>query len=156
MKRKGFSIVEICIGCLIFMILLLPIFTIMSKGTSGTIHNKNEFSAKQLASNILAYCNLLPFKSPEINEGEDIIDKLKLNFEENSLIQLNGDKKINISEIDDENFLKLIKVKKVSVKDIKLTNSPYNYKFITVRIEWLEPGKTVNNYIEMSGLISEI
>lgn len=136
------------------MILFIPIFTLMSKGTSGTIHNKNEFSAKQLASNIIAYCNLVPFSSPEIAEGEDIIDKLKLNSEENNLINLNN-KKINIADID-ESFLKLIKVKKVSIKDIEFSELPYRYKYVTVRIEWLETGKKVNDFIEMSGMIKEI
>ena len=154
-KKIGFSIVEICIACVIFMILLVPIFTIMSKGNSGAIHNKNEFSAKQLASNIIAYCNLIPFNSPEIIEGEDIINKLKLNSQENDLIEIDGNKQINFAEID-ENFLRLIKVKKVSVKDIEMSELPYKYKFVTVRIEWLEPGKTVNNSIEMSGMITEI
>ena len=108
-KRNGFSIVEICIACVIFMTLLIPIVTIMSKGNSGAIHNKNEFSAKQLAANIIAYCNLIPFNSPEISEGENIIDKLKLNFNENDLIKINGNKIINIAAVD-ESFLKLIKV----------------------------------------------
>lgn len=153
-NKKGFSLVEICMACVILMILFIPIFTLMSKGTSGTIHNKNEFSAKQLASNIIAYCNLVPFSSPEIAEGEDIIDKLKLNSEENNLINLNN-KKINIADID-ESFLKLTKVKKVSIKDIEFSELPYRYKYVTVRIEWLETGKKVNDFIEMSGMIKEI
>ncbi len=154
-KRNGFSIVEICIACVIFMTLLIPIVTIMSKGNSGAIHNKNEFSAKQLAANIIAYCNLIPFNSPEISEGENIIDKLKLNFNENDLIKINGNKIINIAAVD-ESFLKLIKVKKVSIKDIDITELPYKYKLVTVRIEWLEPGKTTNNHLEISEMITEI
>ena len=153
-QRHGFSIVEICMTCVIFMILLIPIFTIMSKGTSGTIHNKNEFSAKQLAANIIAYCSLIPFNSPELDEGEDIIDRLKLNSEENNLININ-DKIINIADID-YSFQQLIKAKQVSIKDMELSELPYRYKYVTVRIEWLEPGKTANNYIEMSGMLKEI
>lgn len=154
-KKAGFSIVEICMACVILLILLIPIFTLMSKGTSGTVHNKNEFCAKQLAANIIAYCNLIPFNSPEISEGEDILDKLKLNSEENELINLNENKIINIADVD-KSFLKLIKVKKVSIKDIEFAELPNRYKYITVRIEWLESGKTQNNFIEMSGMIKEI
>ena len=153
-RKQGFSIVEIGVACTILLVFLIPIFTILSKGNSGTLHNRNEFAARQFASNIIAYCNIIPFNSPELNEGEDIFEKLKLNLNGNEYFKLSNNKQVNLKEVD-ESFMNLVKAKSVSIKDIIINEIPYKYKFVTVKIEWLEPGKTVNNSVEMTGLVTE-
>ncbi len=154
-NNHGFSLIEVCIASIILLILLIPIFTIMSKGNSGTIHNRNELTARQYASNIIAYCNLIPFNSPELIEGNDKLDKLKLNFTNNELIKLKDNAPINLNDID-PTFKKLIKEKTLSIKDIEMKELPYKYKLFTVKIEWLEPGKTQNSVVEISELRSEL
>ena len=149
----GFSLLEVSIASIILLILLIPIFTILSKGSSGTIHNRNEITARQYASNIIAYCNMIPFNSPELNEGDDILGNLNLNFDKNNYIKLKNN--IDLNDLD-ESFLKLVKLKKLSIKNIEMNDIPCKHKLITFRIEWLEPGKTTNNSVEMSGLVSEL
>ena len=153
--RQGFSIIEVCIASAILLVLLIPIFTILSKGNSGTIHNRNEITARQYASNIIAYCNLIPFNSPELVEGEDQLDKLSLDLNNNDLIKLKNNDPINLNDID-PTFLKLIKSKKLTIKDIQLNELPAKYKLFSVKIEWLETGKTKNSSVEISELRSEL
>ena len=100
-RKQGFSIVEIGVACTILLVFLIPIFTILSKGNSGTLHNRNEFAARQFASNIIAYCNIIPFNSPELNEGEDIFEKLKLNLNGNEYFKLSNNKQVNLKEVDE-------------------------------------------------------
>ena len=135
--------------------MLIPIFTILSKGNSGTIHNRNEITARQYASNIIAYCNLIPFNSPELNEGDNQLDKLNLDLNKNDLIKLNSNDPINLNDID-PSFVKLIQKKQLSIKDIEMKDLPFKYKLLTIKIEWLEPGKKMNNSVEISEFRSEI
>ena len=85
-KHKfAFSLVEICIVCAIISILLIPIFRIFSSGSSTTIYNRNEILAQQYASNLIAYCNTLPFDNEYLNDSEgrsipelNVKDKLEI------------------------------------------------------------------------------
>lgn len=153
--NRGFSLIEVCIASVIFLILLIPVFTVLSKGNSGTIHNRNEVTARQYASNIIAYCNLIPFNSPELTEGDDQLEKLSLDLSKNDLIKLNEGDSINLNDID-PTFVKLIKHKSLSIKDVEMNELPLKYKLFTVKIEWLETGKTKSNTIEISELRSEL
>ena len=60
-KIKGFSLAEICIACGVLVTLLVPVFTLMSRSSSGTIRNRNEILAQEFVSNMISYCNLLSY-----------------------------------------------------------------------------------------------
>lgn len=143
-KRKkiyGFSIIEICIVGVILTVFLVPVFTLMSRGGSRTIHNRNEILAQQYASNIIAYYNVVPFNDEKLAEVDEK-DVNELN------IELKDDV-INIDKTED-NFKRFI-----SIKDFPRTDKrPFNYKIITVKIEWQQLGEKKREFI-MSGLVTE-
>ena len=162
-KLKGFSLVEICIACIIVMLLLVPVFTLLTQGNSGTTQNKNEIYARAYASNILAFCNLIPFNSKAIKD--DIEIELDGNPEVNTIkeklglvLKLDDNPKIidlNFKEDFYNNFLQLLVKRKISIKNVNVGEWGYNYKLVLVKVEWKEPGKSVNNSVEISGLVSE-
>ncbi len=142
-RLKGFSAVEICVVCVILTIFLIPVFTLMTRGSSGTIRNRNEILAQQYASNYIAFCNVVPFNDKEIKEvDEKIVNELNIDHKDGS--------KINIDK-PEENFKRI-----VSIKDYPDTDDrPYKYKIITVKIEWQQIGEKKKRDLTMSGLVTE-
>ena len=55
-RKEAFTLVEICIAAIIIILFLLPMFTLLSQGNKGTLHNRNEIYARNYATNILNYC----------------------------------------------------------------------------------------------------
>ncbi len=143
-KVNGFSLVEISIVGAILLIFLIPIVTLMSRGSSGTIRNRNEILAQQYASNYIAYANLQKFDSEKMNETteEKSVEELKL--------EKNGEIFALIDKVDD------LFNRYVTIKDFPATDEiPYNYKVVTVRVEWLQPGEKTKRSVTMSGLVNE-
>ena len=141
--KFGFSLVEICIVCGILAAFLIPVFTLMSKSTSGTIKNRNEILAQQYASNVIAFCNVAPFDSDILKEA----DSLVISDTGNTLggIEL---------ELPEE--LKNIAKKTISVKKVNQDKLPYEYKIVTVKVEWQQPGDNKKRNVTITGLVSNI
>ena len=139
----GFSIVEICVVVAILAVFLLPVFALMSRGSSGTIRNRNEILAQQYASNYIAYCNVVPFDSDKIAEvNEKVVNELNIELKDGS--------SINIDKTED------IFQRIVSIKDYPDTNDrPYKYKTVSVKIEWQQVGEKKKRELIMSGLVTE-
>mgnify|MGYP003478693908 FL=1 len=139
----GFSIVEICVVVAILTVFLLPVFALMSRGSSGTIRNRNEILAQQYASNYIAYCNVVPFDSDKIAEvNEKVVNELNIELKDGS--------SINIDKTED------IFQRIVSIKDYPDTNDrPYKYKTVSVKIEWQQVGEKKKRELIMSGLVTE-
>lgn len=134
--RSAFSLVEICIVCAIISILLIPVFRIMSSGSSTTIYNRNEILAQQHASNLIAYCNSIPFDNEYLNDSEG-----------KSIPELNVKDKIEIIE---DIFTRTLSIS-TYVDDM----SKRRYKLINVTVEWQESSDMKNHKVIMSGLVSE-
>ena len=148
-KNTGFTIVEICVVCVILMLLLVPVFTLMSQGSSGTIHNRNEILAREYVANIIAFCNIIHYNHvKEFNLDE--LNKLCLENE-------SKDFKIDLNDLGKnfEGLRLLIKDIKVKVKEFQSNNSNYKYKIVTVTLEWKEPDKKNSNKVIMSGMVTE-
>lgn len=141
-KTKGFSLVEISIVCGILLIFLVPVLTLLSRSSSGTIRNRNEILAQQHASNVIAFCNALKYdddflkptdkkepKEMRITAGENVIN---LDLEENSIFS-----------------------RSVVIKEFKDENWPFHYKTITVTIEWQQPGEKEKRKLQMTGLVAD-
>ena len=79
-RLKGFSAIEICVVGAILTVFLIPVFTLMSQGSSGTIRNRNEIIAQQYASNYIAYCNVETFDGIQKRR----VDEDRLRLEEGS------------------------------------------------------------------------
>ncbi len=141
-NRKAFSLIEICIVCGVLIIFLVPVLTLLSRSSSGTIRNRNEILAQQHASNVIAFCNALKYdddflkptdnKVPEnlkINAGDHVID---LNLEENSIFS-----------------------RTISIKEFKDGDWPFHYKTITVTVQWQQPGEKEKRKLQMTGLVAD-
>ncbi len=145
-NSKGFSIIEICIVCVIMLVVMIPIFTLMSQGNAGTVHNRNEIIARNYAANIIAYLNLLPYNDvKELNKAE--LSSLALeNTETNLKIDLNDLGK-NFDYFKTLGFNAYVKVSEF--------NNRFNkYKVVAVTVEWKETNKKTVNSISLSGMVT--
>ena len=140
---NGFSSIEICVVGAILTTFLIPVFTLMTRGSSGTIRNRNEIIAQQYASNYIAYCNVEVFDSEKLKEIEEKeINELNIELKNGSVINIDKTEK---------NFKRL-----VSIKDYPDTDErPYKYKIVTVKIEWEQLGEKKKRDFIMSGLVAE-
>ena len=142
--NKGFSIVEICIVSVIIMVVMIPLFTMMSMGNAGTVHNRNEIIARSYAANVIAYFNLVPY-----NEVRD------LNKDELNTLTLENTKlKINLNDLGNnfEYFKSLDFNAYANVKEFK--NKLNDYKVVTVTVEWKESNKKTITKISQSGMVT--
>ena len=152
-SKKAFSLVEICMVCAILSFLWIPFFTLMTKGSSNTIRNRNEILAQQYASNVIAYCNILKFDDDFLKEtDEKIIGSGTLN------LTVSNDIKINM-DITEEGFSK-IATRTISIRDYDPGDSisyfPYKYKIVSSKVEWLQPGETMTRNVTVTGLVYNI
>lgn len=149
---KGFSLAEICIACGVLITLLVPVFTLMSRSSSGTIRNRNEILAQEYVSNMISYCNLLSYDADFLkvdNSGETTkeIGEIKMN----KIICKTDD--VNIVLADE--LSKIVKKKTIKIKEFAEADWPYKYKVITVMVEWQQPGETKTRNVTMSGMVTE-
>ena len=103
-KLKGFSFVEISIVCGILGVLAVPVSSLMSKGASGTIRNRNEILAQQYASNYIAFCNAKPFDDESLKA---VTDKVITNDDKYEITA--GENVINL-EVTEDSFNKILKI----------------------------------------------
>ncbi len=147
-KIQGFSLVEICIVCGILAVLMIPVFAMMSKGSSVTIRNRNEILAQQHALNVINYCNITPydddFLAPTPDTGRPVSD-LKINLSNGVTIDMG---------MQDEEFYKIAS-RTISVKEFNAGDGwPNKYKIVTVKVEWQQIGEQKPRSVCMSGLLN--
>lgn len=140
-KKEGFSLIEISIVCGILVIFLVPVFTLMTKSSSGTIRNRNEILAQQHASNVIAFCNALKYDDDFLAESEEKPTK--------NLLITAGDNKIDLN-IEKNSIFK----RTIAIKEFKDDNWPFCYKVITVKVEWQEAGEKKKRKVQMTGLVT--
>lgn len=147
-KIKGFSFVEISIVCFILLVLLLPIFTLISRGSSVTVRNRNEILAQQYALNIMAYCNSIPYNN----------DFFKVTGDEKTK---ELDKQITVWGHDDLSIDFPVELgetasKTITINDFEKNDKwPFRCRLITVKVEWLQPGETKTRNVTMTGMVRE-
>ena len=135
-NKSAFTMVEICLICGIIFILLVPVFRMMSKGSSTTIYNRNEILAQQYASNLIAYCNAVPF------DNECLTDSEGKSFP----VLVVKDKEEKIEDI----FTRTLSVS-TYLDDV----SNRKYKLVSVKVEWQESGEANKHNVIMAGVVSE-
>ena len=150
-NRKGLSLVEVMIACVLIVILLLPVFTLQKKGNRNTMQNKYEILAQTYASNYIAYCNALPFNDPILKESLTEIDT-ESDTGKTFLEAVKTD--LGLSQIDVKMNKNIFK-RTLTVKDIAIKDSswPYKYKLVTVKVSWQQPGEREKS-ISMKSLLS--
>ncbi len=148
-KIKGFSFVEITIVTGIMALLSVPIFSLMSKGTSGTFRNRNEILAQQYASNIIAFCNAKEFDDDSLKA---VTDKIITNGDVYEITA--GDNKINLDITED--YFNKIATRTITIKDFDGSDKwSCKYKLITVKVEWQQPDELKPRNVTLNGIISE-
>ena len=161
-RKEAFTLVEICIAAIIIILFLLPMFTLLTQGNKGTLHNRNEIYARNYATNILNYCGVIPYDSPCLDDTSapieykkgDTTDKIKERLNGLVLVPDTLDKiDLNIDQKRYGNFKDLIENVRLSIETID-AGWTRTYKLITVTISWKEPGKSVCNSVETSGMVT--
>ena len=152
--KKAFSLVEISIVCGVLMILLIPVFTLMSQGNKSTVQSRNEILANEYALNIISYVNL-------INYDDIFFQHYDSNYSllgEELILDANG-KKINLNDLGEsfEAFRNLKPEVFIKIIDNPGNTSNWSYKcrVVSVKIEWKEPDLTNKLIIEKTGLVTE-
>ena len=145
----GFSLIEICIACIVLAVILIPVFTLLSKGNAGTLHNRNEILAREYAANIIAFYNLKQYD--EVKEpSADELNSMTLESEDkNFKIDLN-DLGYNFEALRNLNLNTDVKI-----EEFNSDSWAYKYKFISVTVEWKESNKPNPSKITMTGMVTE-
>lgn len=141
MKNKGFSITEVMIACLALGIMLLPVFTIFSRGTAGTTKNKNDILAQQHAANLLAYASALSYDDDFLKPGEQKVKEKVVNSSDGTEIDLS---------ITEEFFDRTMNIQEYKIDAISRA-----YKLVTVVVDWQQTGTKEANKkeVKLTGLI---
>ncbi len=142
-RKKAFSIIEISIATGVLMCLLLPVLTMMTRSSKGTIRNKYEILAQMHCSNIIAICNSRPFNHEMMKETEER-DVGEIEIKAGAII-----KKFDLDEAEKNIFKRTITIKDFSSDDL-----PYKYKLIIAKVEWNQSGEKKRN-VMMASLVTE-
>lgn len=135
---KGFSLTEIMVSCLVLGIMMVPVFMMFSKSTTGTTRNRNEILAQQHASNLLAYATSLNYGEAFLNQGSyEIKDKI---------VTSSDGTEIDLSM--EESIYK----RNLEIKDYTYPNTSYAYKLVIVSVKWTQTGEKI---LKVSGLVSK-
>ena len=144
--NKGFSIIEISIVSVIIMVLMIPVFTLLSQGNAGTVHNRNEILARNYAANIIAYLNLLSYNDIKDMNKDELSSLALENKDTNLKIELNDLGK-NFELFKNLDFNSFVKVK-------EFNNQLNKYKVVSVTVEWKETNKKTTSSVSLSGMVT--
>lgn len=138
-NRKAFSLVEIMVAIICLAVVLIPLTTMFSAGSSDTIHNRNDILARQHTANLLDYAYSLAYSDTFLLPGN--------NRAVPSVSFKAGSEDITLDMED-------IFSRSISVEEIKPANWRYSYKLIKVSVEWQE-NKNIKKEITMTGVVSD-
>ncbi|MFZ5953185.1 MAG: type IV pilus modification PilV family protein [Candidatus Rifleibacteriota bacterium] len=136
---RAFSFVEIMIAIICLSVVLIPLTTMFSASSTGTIQNRNDILARQHAANLLDYSYSLPYADDFLKPAVDR-EVGKVSFKSGS-----EDISLEIEQI----FKRTI-----SIEEIKPANWKYAYKLLKVRVSWFE-NKTIEKEIVMTGVLTD-
>lgn len=137
---RGFSMVEILFTIIALGVLLAPVSSIFSQGSSGTIRSRNDILAQQHAANLLAYACSLPYEHEFLKPGSATeVGELKI---------MAGDTELSLG-MDDEPFHRTIEI-----SEIKPAGWQFSYKIAVVKVDWKHAGEKPFS-IQIAGLITQ-
>lgn len=137
--KAAFSFVEILFAVIALGVLLAPIFSMFSQGSSGTIRSRNDILAQQHASNLLAYAFALPYDHAMLEPGA-AREVGELNVTSGSEILPLG--------MEEEMFRRTIEV-----SEIKPVDWRFAYKTVVVKVAWKQANE-IPREIQIAGLVS--
>ncbi len=139
LKKAAFSFVEILFAIIALGILIAPIFSMFSQGSSGTVRNRNDILAQQHASNLLAYAFALPYDHAMLETGP-AREVGELNVPAGSEVLPLG--------MEEEMFRRTIEVGEVKPVDWR-----FSYKTVIVKVAWKEANEVLRE-IQIAGLVT--
>lgn len=137
-KTHAFSFVEILIAIVCLAMVMIPLTTMFSSGSSGTIQNRNDILARQHAANLLDYSYLLSYDNDFLKPGSE--KPVPAIFYTSGSDELLFDM--------EEMFTRT-----VSIEEVKPPNWKYSYKLITVVVSWTENNNVAKEQV-MTGLVT--
>lgn len=138
-NSNAFSFVEIMIAVICLAVVLIPLTTMFSAGSSGTVNNRNHILARQHAANLLDYSYSLAYSDEFLKPGADR-NAVTVSFKAGS-----DDLTLNMESI----FSRTI-----SIEEVKPADWRYSYKLIKVSVTWFE-SKNNKKEITMTGVVSD-
>lgn len=137
--KRAFSFVEVLIAIICLALVMIPLTTMFSFSSSGTVQNRNDILARQHAANLLDYSYSLPFDHQFLKPGTD------RDVPSVSLVSAGEELKLDMESIF---------TRKISIEEVRPANWKYAYKLIKVKVSWkLDAGKTHKEQV-MTGLIT--
>ncbi|MGM0600155.1 MAG: type IV pilus modification PilV family protein [Candidatus Rifleibacteriota bacterium] len=138
MRIKAFSFVEILVAVVCLAMVMIPLTTMFSFSSSGTIQNRNDLLARQHAANILDYAYSLAYNDAFLEPvSQKSVPTVSFNSGSEELV-------LDMEEIF---------TRSVSIEEVKPVDWKYSYKLIKVAVTWNE-GKTEDEELIMTGVIS--
>lgn len=138
-KKAAFSFVEILFAIIALGVLIAPIFSMFSQGSSGTVRNRNDILAQQHASNLLAYAFALPYDHVMLETGP-AREVGELNVPAGSEVLPLG--------MEEEMFRRTIEVSEVKPVDWR-----FSYKTVVVKVAWKQANEVLRE-IQIAGLVT--
>ena len=138
MRIKAFSFVEILVAVICLALVMIPLTTMFSFSSSGTIQNRNDLLARQHAANILDYAYSLAYDDAFL---EPVSQK--------SVPMVSFTSGSEVLELGIEDFF----TRTVSIEEVKPADWKYSYKLIKVKMSWDE-GKKEDEEMIMTGVIT--
>jgi hypothetical protein len=136
-REKAFSFVEIMIAIICLSVVLIPLTTMFSASSTGTVNNRNDILARQHAANLLDYSYSLAYNDDFLKPGAG-----------RSVAKVSFSAGPDTVDLDMEHIFS----RTISVEEIKPANWRYAYKLIKVSVVWNE-GKNLKKEIAMTGVM---
>jgi hypothetical protein len=139
MKSMAFSFVEILIAIICLAMVMIPLTTMFSISSSGTIQNRNDILARQHVANLIDYACCLPYNHSFLKPvNEKQVDSVSIN---------SGTEQLALD-------MESIFTRSISIEEIKPAGWKYAYKVLKVKVKWIE-ARNKTKEIEMTGLITD-
>lgn len=136
---NAFSFAEIMIAVICLAVVLIPLTTMFSAGSSGTVNNRNDILARQHAANLLDYSYSLAYSDGFLKPGN--------NREVAAVSFKAGPENLTLN-------MESVFSRTISIEEVKPADWRYSYKLIKVSVSWFESKKNKKE-ITMTGVVSD-
>lgn len=134
-KPLGLSFAEVIVTMLILAMGIIPVMTVISRGTEGTVMTRDEIIAHQFASELIDYCQALGYEEIPAPGPID-----RLTFADGSVLQI------------EPRFTRTLKISEAASSE-DLPAWPKKYKIVVADVSWTTGGVVRHYYL--SGMVHQ-
>ncbi len=138
--KTGFSFVEVLVAILTLGVILVPLFRMFSQGASGTVQNREEVLARNMAQSIVNSLRRLDFKDKAIPDWSEMKDVADFSWIEG----WDGQK---------TDTLKRFTFRMGEVREFTVPAVPFKFRTLTLEVTWTSEG--IQNSLKVPVLLSE-